>query len=206
MAGLRERKKAETRRRISDIATVMFLERGYANVTVAEVADAAGVSKMTVFNYFATKEDLLLDRQPENIEMLRDAVLNRGRGQSVSAALREWCQDMLAARHPMAAVGTGVTAFWKEVLANQDLRNRSLQQAEELGDALAEVLMEAIPDDRWHAEAVARLLGATIGTVFTTAIKKQLSGVPVEQVRAEQLDVIDAAFDLLDSGLKNYGA
>jgi AcrR family transcriptional regulator len=206
MAGLRERKKAETRRNISDIATGLFLARGYANVTVAEVAEAAGVSKMTVFNYFATKEDLLLDRQPENIEMLRDAVLNRGRDQSVSAALREWCQDMLAARHPMAGIGNNVARFWNEVMTNQDLRNRSLQQAQELGDAIADVLVESVPDNRWHAEAVAQLLGAAIGTVFATAIKKQMSGVPVEQVRAEQIDVIDATFDLLDQGLARYGA
>src|ERR1044072_2134903 len=108
VAGLRERKKAETRRRISDIATGLFLTRGYANVTVAEVAEVAGVSKMTVFNYFATKEDLLLDRQRENIEMLRDAVVTRESGQSVSAELGEWCQDLLADGHPMSAVGDGV--------------------------------------------------------------------------------------------------
>jgi hypothetical protein len=119
--------------------------------------------------------------------------------------LREWCQDMLAARHPVAGIGDGVPAFWNEVMTNQDLRNRSLQQAQELGDALAQTLAHAIPDDRWHAEAAAQLLGATIGTVFTTAIKKQLSGVPVEQVRTEQIDVIDAAFDLLDRGLATYG-
>lgn len=207
MAGLRERKKAETRRRISDIATGLFLTRGYANVTVAEVAEAAGVSKMTVFNYFATKEDLLLDRQPENIEMLREVVVNRAPDQSVSAALREWCQDLLADGHPMSAVGDGVARFWGEVLGNQDLRNRWLQQGQELGDRLTEMLTGSIPDpDPWHAGAAAQFLGAAIGSVFTTAIKKQLAGVPVAQVRAEQADVIDMVFDMLDNGLGNYGA
>jgi AcrR family transcriptional regulator len=53
-----------TRAHISDVATTMFLARGFDHVTVAEVAEAAGVSKVTVFAHFARKEDLLLDRAP----------------------------------------------------------------------------------------------------------------------------------------------
>jgi AcrR family transcriptional regulator len=59
--GLRARKKRETRARISDTAMRLFLERGFDQVTVAEVAAAADVSEKTVFNYFATKEELVLD-------------------------------------------------------------------------------------------------------------------------------------------------
>jgi AcrR family transcriptional regulator len=202
--GLRERKKDETRRRISDIATRMFLTRGYANVTVAEVAEAAGVSKMTVFNYFATKEDLLLDHQPGNVAMMRAAVLERRPGQSVVSALREWCHRLLAEHHPMSAISDGVATFWNEILSNQDLRNRSLQQAQELTDALADTLAESIPG-RWQAEAAAQLIGATIGTVFSTAVRKQMNGVPLSQVREEQKSVIDAAFALLEHGLGPYG-
>ena len=183
----------------------MFLARGYANVTVAEVAEAAGVSKMTVFNYFASKEDLLLDRQPENLAMLRAVVLDRPPGQSVSAALREWCHRMLAEGHPMAAVGPTVATFWTEVMAHQDLRNRLLQQQQEIKDALADALEEAIPGDRWQAEAAAQLIGATISTVFSTAVTKQMNGAPPDDVRAEQPAVIDRAFTLLDQGLSTYG-
>ncbi len=63
--GLRERKKRLTRSLISDTATAMFLERGFDDVRVAEVAEACGVSEKTVYNYFPTKESLLLDREPE---------------------------------------------------------------------------------------------------------------------------------------------
>jgi AcrR family transcriptional regulator len=61
MEGRRERKKQQTRHAISDVATALFLERGFDAVTVAEVARAADVAVQTVFNHFPTKEDLFFD-------------------------------------------------------------------------------------------------------------------------------------------------
>jgi AcrR family transcriptional regulator len=61
MEGRRERKKQQTRQAISDVATTLFLERGFDAVTVAEVARAADVAVQTVFNHFPTKEDLFFD-------------------------------------------------------------------------------------------------------------------------------------------------
>jgi AcrR family transcriptional regulator len=57
----RERKKRQTRQAISDVATRLFLERGFDAVTVAEVARAADVAVQTVFNHFPAKEDLFFD-------------------------------------------------------------------------------------------------------------------------------------------------
>jgi AcrR family transcriptional regulator len=63
MEGRRERKKQQTRQAISDVATALFLARGFDAVTVAEVARAADVAVQTVFNHFPTKEDLFFDEQ-----------------------------------------------------------------------------------------------------------------------------------------------
>lgn len=60
--GLRERKKARTRQVLSDTAIALFLERGFAGVSVAEAAAAAEVSKPTLFRCFPAKEDLVLHR------------------------------------------------------------------------------------------------------------------------------------------------
>src|SRR4030081_1871330 len=60
--GLRERKKARTRRVIADAAARLFAERGYEQVAVSDVAREADVSEQTVYNYFQTKEQLVTDR------------------------------------------------------------------------------------------------------------------------------------------------
>ena len=68
--GLRERKKRQTRQQISDIATGLFLERGFDAVTIAEIAEAADVSVNTVYNYFPSKEDLFFDRSRGIVDRL----------------------------------------------------------------------------------------------------------------------------------------
>src|SRR5580693_4750619 len=85
--GLRERKKAKTRLAISNIATKMFIERGFDAVTVAEVAAAADVSVATIFNYFETKEELFFDREGEVIEEQRRRIRERNAGETITSAL-----------------------------------------------------------------------------------------------------------------------
>ncbi|HEX7307868.1 TetR family transcriptional regulator [Lentzea sp.] len=58
------------RRQLSDTAARMFLERGFDAVRVADVGAACGVSEKTVFNYFPSKEALVLDR----LEAMADAL------------------------------------------------------------------------------------------------------------------------------------
>jgi len=60
--GLRERKKRRTRQQISDVATSLFVVRGFDRVKVSEIAAIVGVSEKTVYNYFPTKESLVFDR------------------------------------------------------------------------------------------------------------------------------------------------
>ena len=84
--GLRERKKARTRQLIADTARRLFAERGFENVTVAEIARAAEVAPATVFNYFPTKEDLFYSRLEAFEEELLTAIRERPPGESVLAA------------------------------------------------------------------------------------------------------------------------
>jgi AcrR family transcriptional regulator len=73
----RSRKRLATRSNISDAATRLFIERGFDNVTVDEIAEAADVGRMTVFNHFPRKEDMFFDRDEEGRDRLRDALRRR---------------------------------------------------------------------------------------------------------------------------------
>ena len=75
------------RQQLSDTATRMFMDRSFDAVRVAEVAEACGVSEKTVFNYFPTKESLVLDRLEATVTALRDGLADR-QVRPVEAALR----------------------------------------------------------------------------------------------------------------------
>src|SRR5919199_216615 len=98
--GLRERKKQRTRQLLTDTARRLFTERGFENVSIAEIARAAEVSQATVFNYFPTKEDLVYSRLEAFEEELFSAIRERPRGQTVIDAFRDF---ILTARGFLAA-------------------------------------------------------------------------------------------------------
>src|SRR5690349_23548344 len=88
--GLRERKKARTRRLIADTAARLFAEHGYENVAVSDVARGAEVAEQTVYNYFPTKERLVTDRDEQLNDRLTDLVRSRAPGVTAAAAIREF--------------------------------------------------------------------------------------------------------------------
>ena len=94
-ASLRERKKRLMRQQLSDTATEMFIDRGFDAVRVAEVAAACGVSEKTVYNYFPTKESLLLDRWDSTMASLRTGLADPDVS-PVQAALRILADELRA--------------------------------------------------------------------------------------------------------------
>ena len=93
--GRRERKKAATRRAISDAAMELFLERGFDAVTIKEVADRADVSPATVYTHFPQKEALVYDEDDSMREGLLAAVRGRPSGTSITDALRGYFRAMI---------------------------------------------------------------------------------------------------------------
>jgi AcrR family transcriptional regulator len=71
---LRERNRRRARDEIRAVALRLFLERGYAQTTVQQVAEAAGISPATFFRYFPSKGDVVFYRQDEAVQALRDAL------------------------------------------------------------------------------------------------------------------------------------
>ena len=90
------------RQQLSDTATQMFMERGFDAVRVAEVAEACGVSEKTVFNYFPTKESLILDRLESTMASLTTGLAEpggpAGPGGAADPGRRTGRHDVLAGR------------------------------------------------------------------------------------------------------------
>ncbi|WP_225097070.1 TetR/AcrR family transcriptional regulator [Streptomyces sp. CoH27] len=192
---LRERKKRETRQRISDVATGLFAERGFDAVTVAEVARAAGVSPMTVFNYFPRKEDLFLDRIPQAAELFAAAVHDRAPDESPLTALRRLALRLLDEGHPLSGVGERFPRFYRIVLASPSLRSRVRECVEEVERALAAALAAAGTAD---PQLLAALTVAAYRTVFVTSARRLLAGDPVAEVARDHRARLATAFTALE--------
>jgi AcrR family transcriptional regulator len=191
--GLRERKKQQVRERISGVATMLFLERGFEAVSVAEIAEAAGVSKMTVFNYFPRKEDLFFDRWPAFAEMITVAVRERPSTQSAPDALRDMWLGLLDRRHPLSGMHDDrIGSFFRVVLASPALRARVREAIEEVETLVAALFAEA---GEARPEMTAALVVASARVCYTAAARRILRGEPVASFAAEQRASIVAAWE-----------
>jgi AcrR family transcriptional regulator len=119
--GLREQKKEQTRAAIAHTAIGLFLRRGFEQVSIAEIAEAAGVAKQTVTNYFPNKEDLVLSAQDGLIPDLAGAIRGRAPGESPVAALHRFVRSELDRRAEWTQLHDGVTQFARMGLASPTL-------------------------------------------------------------------------------------
>ncbi len=172
--GLRERKKRQTRQRISEAALGLFVERGFDHVTIAEVAAAAEVSVNTLYNYYEAKEDLVLPPDQASPQRLADIVRARQPGESAARAVLDRLRDELRRRDRSVGLTAGFGRAFDMMRAAPALTARLEDLGRQMTDALATVLAEetgAAPDDQMPrrivaggkpdaiAEAVLQLLG-----------------------------------------------
>jgi AcrR family transcriptional regulator len=94
MAGLRERKKLATRRAIHEAGMRLFAERGFTATTVDAIAEAAGVSRATVFSYCPTEEEIVFGDAVAAIEALAARLRDRSAEQTTVEAVRAWLGDL----------------------------------------------------------------------------------------------------------------
>ncbi len=149
----RTRKRLATRQLISDAATRLFWERGFDRVTVDEIAEAADVGRMTVFNHFPRKEDMFFDREGEIQELAFAAMRERASGTSPLEALRMLAHRLVAERSPFLPLSAEGYRFVETVLASEALKARARQLRDEFAQALAAVLTETAGTDAGDADA-----------------------------------------------------
>jgi AcrR family transcriptional regulator len=202
--GLRERKKQATRRAISDVATRLFIKRGFDNVTIAEVAKAADVSVQTVFNYFATKEDLFFDRGEEVVKLTSRIVRDRRPGESVLGAIERALREMAANNDTLTA---GARHFFAAVDASAALRLRERVLLEESEECLARQLAEesgAAPDDP-EPRVVAALVSALEWILIREFRARLRRGDSPPTIRRALTRALDEGLTRLEKGIGKYG-
>ncbi len=196
--GLRDRKKRETQAHILAVATRLFLVHGFDQVTIAEIAAAANVAKMTVFNYFARKEDLYFDRLDESIARIKGALDARKRSVSPVRAIQRLAHDLLDEHHPFAALAPSRVAFWQLVEESPALLARAREIAEELSAVLANQLAASVgkePDG--VAWLLARSIVVTWQSAYAESLRAQRSNQSKAKVRAAFVDLVDRGFDMI---------
>ena len=159
---LRERKKRMTREAIFAAAQALFTERGFDDVTVAEIADAANISVKTLFTYVSAKDELLFSGRPAVLSAVVEAVANRRLGQTPLVAAG---QALLAAaddKDPDRNLGT----FLRMVSSGRAARSRLRALWDETEDALTEAL--AARRDGPRELAMRRLTAAQIMVLVRT--------------------------------------
>jgi AcrR family transcriptional regulator len=200
---LRERKKQETRRRISNVATGLFMARGFDNVTVAEIAEAANVSKMTVFNYFPRKEELFFDRGVEALDLLDSAIRGRAPGESAINALRGLLLRLTEQRHALSALLDTIGPFIQVVLESPALKAGALQMVNDLETHLAAEFAEITGDKQTDPlpALAAALVIATMRTLYQHTTRRILAGERADDIYPDQVALINRAFDMLGAAL-----
>jgi AcrR family transcriptional regulator len=205
--GLRERKKQQTRERISETARALFIERGFEAVTIDEIAGAAEVSRMTVFNYFPAKEDLVYWRLENFEDKMLAAVRARRRGESIPAAFARFVLTHRLLGQRDSAETDSLMALTRTIAASPALLARESQIFERYAAALAELIAaETAADEHDVAPWVAAnaLMGVHRSLVTLTR-QRLVAGVRNPELGREVHKQGRRAFALLERGLGELG-
>ena len=197
--GLRDRKKEMTRQAISNVATRLFIERGFDNVSVADIAHEADVARKTVFNYFPRKEDLVFDREEEVRVLVREGLAGR-EGRSPVAAFQTLMRTLLKTGHPLFRITERPIQFWRTVAESPALTARARELQVTFADDLAGMLADAV--GRPHADPDARLAATMLMATLVVAYGEALA--VFRQGRAPEAAftrVMDRGFAGVDAAL-----
>ncbi|SDL09478.1 TetR family transcriptional regulator [Streptomyces indicus] len=201
--GLRARKKQQTFDTLSETAIALFLERGFDQVPVAEVAAAAGVSKPTLFRYFPAKEDLVLHRFADHEDEAARVVTGRAADETPLEALRRDFLAGLERQDPVTGLcdHPDVLAFQRLAYGTPSVVARMLGFLTRSEEALAAAL---------GGGTAARLAAGQIIAVRRILAEENRrrieAGEKVADVLPDARDAAGLAFGQLGSGVGALGA
>jgi AcrR family transcriptional regulator len=177
----------------------MFAQRDFDEVTVAEVATAAGVSSVTVFKYFPRKEDLYFDRAQEFIDHAAAAFDGVGTRTALRAAVETVVRGYAEARHPLSGLDPESLRFYDTVARSVTLTARARQLVDDLQNGIARALRAADYDG--PADLAAAFVVAGYSSVFRSTANDLREGVPPEKLVPLHDRRVDTLMEHLATGV-----
>jgi AcrR family transcriptional regulator len=189
----RSRKRLAMRQGISNAATHLFIERGFDQVTVDEIAAAADVGRMTVFNHFPRKEDMFFDLDEEGREILREALAKRDAKVAPIETYRRLAHRLVVEGSPFVEFSARSQVFIKTIEGSETLKARARAIRDELAHVVTVALSESVgrkPADP-DAHLAASLLLATWTAAFIGAHRTFRQTRSTEKAKAAFLADVD---------------
>ncbi|MGW0803969.1 TetR/AcrR family transcriptional regulator [Nonomuraea sp. NPDC002799] len=223
--GLREQKKRETRQAISHQATQLFLMRGFDRTTIADIAGAARVAKMTVTNYFPRKEDLALDHHAAFVAGLAKAVADRSPGEAALGAVRRAYAEALERHDPV--IGFTDLDFARMIAGSPTLVARLRDLHDQRENALTTHLVAEVAENpspgplaaadmgatgrmggTGDAEVVARAVAGQLAAADRLLLRdlraRTLAGQSDDDIATALIETAQRVFDLLEPAIGTY--
>jgi len=204
--GLRERKKRRLRETIAATAIRLFLDAGFDRVSITDIAREAEVSRRTLFAYFPTKEDLVLQRFADHQDEAARTVRARRPGEPPLQALRRAWQEALRRRDPNTGLNDDpeIIAFLRLVIGTESLAARLVRYTARSIDALTDALRESGCDPLTARFAAAEIV--VVQRELTVTNHRCLASGETAAARyPAAVQAADHAFDLLRHGLEFRG-
>ena len=205
--GLRERKRRLTRQRISDVATILYGARGFDNVKVSEVADIVGVSEKTVYNYFPTKESMVLDWADETVESLARVIRECPPSESLTAAVvRAMKEDMERFDEVPDDLVVFLPRFMELIDSTPALRAAWLEMYDRIVTVATEALAARAEVDPRDPEPMiaARALSGLGGVALASRVRYIEQGLRGAELRDAVFGDVERAARLLETGLWSF--
>jgi AcrR family transcriptional regulator len=188
--GLRERKKAATRLAIHQAGMRLFAERGFGATTVDDIAEAAEVSRATVFAYFPTKEEIVFGDAATAIDALA-AILREGDTPTI-AAVRGWLAELTGWLEPELLLQLRLRREAPSVAA------RRLQIYSQLEGVIAAALEAELGQELAARLSAAALMGGLNAVEATAAARLEQGGGALASEEVER--ILDAAVAYVQAG------
>lgn len=196
----RERKKRLTRQRIVEVALGLFEKQGYEKTTVAQIAAEADIDPQTFFNYFRSKDEVLFDDRESDVELMFQAIEDRGPeegpGEVLARMVREYADRRLSKRVPREPAQLSATA--RLITETPALQAKSLYLQMDLYRRIAEALVKAFPD-RLDPITAAAMTGSLMGAIQQAS----LASIQLGQTQDELWEASRRGLDVALSGLLN---